>query len=181
MERYSTRTSSHQTEMSEACVDSTTLLNRTHAFNRSLQALGVKPDTYGTMLSSVLLNKLLPDLRLIVSRQVSGSTLNIDTLMKAVQEELTARERTTILVQQAPPRRGQDKDKGRSTAMTLLADTQPSFSCCYCQETHPSKDCSKVPDASSRRLILRTSGRCFNCVQKGHLGRDCRSPNRCRK
>ena len=38
---------------------------------RSMKALGVDASSYGTMLSSVLLNKLSPELRLIVSRKVS--------------------------------------------------------------------------------------------------------------
>lgn len=39
---------------------------------RSLKSLGVMPDSYGALLSSVLLNKLQTELRLIVSRKVSG-------------------------------------------------------------------------------------------------------------
>ena len=59
---------------------------------RSLKALGVKHDSYGAMLSSVFLNKLPPELRLIISRQLSGSELSMTTLMKIVEEELVARE-----------------------------------------------------------------------------------------
>ena len=40
---------------------------------RSLKSLGVTPDSYGSLLSPVLLNKLPPELRLIVSRKVSDS------------------------------------------------------------------------------------------------------------
>ena len=34
---------------------------------------------------------------------------------------------------------------------------------------------------SAHKQILRTSGRCFNCLRKGHLGRHCRSPGRCQR
>ena len=82
---------------------------------RSLKALGVKHDSYGAMLSSVFLNKLPPELRLIISRQLSGSELSMTALMKIVEEELVARERT---VSSAPPtpRRSQDKDRSRQTS-----------------------------------------------------------------
>lgn len=38
---------------------------------RSLKALGIEPESYGAMLSSVLLSKLPPELRLIVSRKMN--------------------------------------------------------------------------------------------------------------
>ena len=59
---------------------------------RSLQSLGISPDTYGSLLSPVLLTKLPPDMRLIISREVSGSSLNMDTLLKNFSQELSARE-----------------------------------------------------------------------------------------
>ena len=59
---------------------------------RSLKALGVDPDSYGAMLSSVFLNKLPPELCLIISRQAPGSAIDVDKLMKMVENELTARE-----------------------------------------------------------------------------------------
>ena len=68
--------------------------------------------------------------------------------------------------------------------MSLFTGAQPSppsLVCCYCQQPHPSTDCPTHSSHSSRRQVLRTSGRCFNCLRKGHLCRDCRSSNRCRK
>ena len=40
---------------------------------RSLKALGIEPDSYGAMLAPVLLNKLPPDIRLIVSHKIAAS------------------------------------------------------------------------------------------------------------
>jgi hypothetical protein len=133
------------------------------------------------MLSSVFLNKLPPELRLIVSRQTPGS-IDVDMLMKMVEKELTARERTAGLASLS--RRSQDKDRSRPTSMSLLAGAQPStpsLVCCYCQQSHPLIDCPPVSDHSSCRQIVRTSGRCFNCLRKGHVSRDCRTSNRCCK
>ena len=44
------------------------------------------------MVSPVLLNKLLPELHLIVSRKVPDSTLDVDSLLKTVEDEPIARE-----------------------------------------------------------------------------------------
>ena len=93
---------------------------------RSLKALGVDTDSYGTMLSSVFLNKLPPELRLIISRQTSGSAIVVDTLMKIVEEELTARERTAGPASLS--RRNHEKDKSKPTSMSLLV-TLASASC----------------------------------------------------
>lgn len=148
---------------------------------RSLKALGVAPESYGALLSSVLLNKLPPELRLIISRKAPDFTLDMDSLLKFVEEELIARERTHNPIQ-LPSRRSQDKS--RSTATTLFSGAQPPISgltCCYYQQPHSSTDCSSVPSIGARKQILRANGRCFSCLRKGHIGRNCRSPRKCPK
>lgn len=55
---------------------------------RSLKSLGVASDSYGILLSPVLLTKLPSELCLIVSRKVSDSTLDMDSLLNIVEEEL---------------------------------------------------------------------------------------------
>lgn len=64
----------------------------------------MEPESYGTMLSSVLLSKLPPELRLIVSRKVPADDLDMGTLLETFEQELIARERATSAVQQ-PNRR----------------------------------------------------------------------------
>ena len=63
---------------------------------RSLQSLGVPVDSYGALLSSVVLNKLPLGLRLIISRNTSSEELSFEQLLKAVEEEIQAWERTSL-------------------------------------------------------------------------------------
>ena len=56
------------------------------------------------MLSSVLLNKLPPDIRLIVSRKVSTDDLHMGSLLETFEQELIARERASHSVSQTPCR-----------------------------------------------------------------------------
>lgn len=70
------------------------LYNEVEANVRSLKALGVERDSYGTMLTSVLLTKLPPEIRLIVIRKASGEDLDLETLQSAFEDELVARERS---------------------------------------------------------------------------------------
>ena len=59
---------------------------------QGLKALGVDTTAYGTILASVLLTKLPPDLRLIVSCQLSSDNLDMNELLIPFEHELTARE-----------------------------------------------------------------------------------------
>lgn len=60
---------------------------------RSLKLLGVTSDSYGSLLSTVLLNKLLSELWLIVSREVSEGRLEFRlSLLKGTTREIEERE-----------------------------------------------------------------------------------------
>ena len=53
-----------------------------------LRVLGVPSDSYGNLLSSVIMSKLPQELPLIVSREITNKELNLDALMR-VTERLT--------------------------------------------------------------------------------------------
>ena len=65
---------------------------------RGLRALGVSLDCYGGLLISILMNKLPPELKLLINRELTGDEWNIDHLMIIVDREVTARERTVSSV-----------------------------------------------------------------------------------
>ena len=70
----------------------------------SLRALGVEQDTYGAMLTSVLLTKLPHEIRLIITRRLSGEDLNLQTLQTTSEKKLIARERSCeILIKSSHP------------------------------------------------------------------------------
>jgi hypothetical protein len=93
------------------------LYNEVETNVRSLKALGVERDSYGTMLTSVLLTKLPPEVRLIATRK---EHLDLETLQTILEEELVARERS-----RDPTRTSrhphQDKPRLPPTATTLLS------------------------------------------------------------
>ena len=158
------------------------LYNDVKANIRSLKALGVEQESYETMLTSVLLTKLPPEVRLIVTRNAPGDDLDLASLQIALEEELIARERS-----HDPTRNNrhlQDKPRPRPTATALFSETQETAggptSCYYCQQSHTLSECHVVKDLYARRQILMTNGRCFNCLAKGHVSRRCRSPPQCK-
>ena len=151
---------------------------------RSLKALGVEQESYGTMLTSVLLTKLPSEIRLIMTRKSPSEDIDLETLLKVWEEELIARERSRDPDRNnRHPQDRQDKPRSSPTATTLLSGTTESTKalngCCYCQQQHSSVDCHTVTSLDDRRQILKTSGRCFNCLIKGHIGRKCHSSPQC--
>ena len=154
------------------------LYDNTESHVRSLKSLGIEAAAYGALLAPVLLAKFPPELRLIVSRKVSDSNLDMDVLLATFEEELTARERAN------PPSTRQSQERVHHTASTLFSGSRESNAdpqCSYCQQSHSSTSCSSMTDAAARKQILKTSGRCFNCLRRNHVSRDCRSSTRCRK
>lgn len=50
----------------------------------------------------------------------------------------------------------------------------------YCGQSHTSTSCTAVTDIAARKDVLRKSGRCYVCLRKNHISRDCRSSSNCR-
>jgi len=59
---------------------------------RGLRALGVPAESYGGLLTSVLVNKLPSELRLIVSREITTGRWDLDRVMEVLEREVEARE-----------------------------------------------------------------------------------------
>ena len=70
------------------------------------------------------------------------------------------------------------RNKDLPTGAALFVKTAPR-QCCFCRRDHPSQDCRTVVGVDSRREALRRSGRCYTCLGRGHLSRNCRSKVRC--
>ena len=150
------------------------LYDQAEANIRSLKALGVETGSYGAMLSSVLLSKLPPELRLIVSREISTDDLDMASLLKTFEKELVARERATSTVPI-----GSRRSKQPPTSALLSNTSSPV--CVFCEKSHSSTTCSSVSSVDDRKKILRSTGRCFNCLRKNHLSKNCRSMGKCKK
>ena len=125
-----------------------------------------------SLLSSLFMNRLPQELRLIVGREVGEAEWRIDEIMTIVEREISARERAFV------PSNGQSQGVGLPTATALVAgDGQPK--CCYCRQGHSSTSCTTITDVVQRKTTLKKAGRCFVCLKRHHLSRDCRSPIKC--
>ena len=136
---------------------------------RGLQALGVPAESFGSLLSSVLMNKLPQDLRLIVSREVKGDDWDLNELMKIIEGEVEARERAL----NSTSRASRSLNKDVPTASTLVSSHTIILKCSYCRQPHSSSTCQTVIDPAERKHILKKTGRCFICLRKFYTTREC--------
>ena len=146
---------------------------------QGLTAPGVTSESYGSLLSSVLVQKLPPELRLIVGRTVSGEWI-LSALMKILGEKLEAREMTaTPRDERSAMSRG---NYHKSTAAALLSSSRAESTtfCCYCRGDHTPEACKTVTSRKEQRGLLPNPGRCYVRLKRGHIGRNCRSRARCR-
>ena len=143
-----------------------------------MNSLGVKVESYSSLLSSVLLNKLPEEIQLLVSRKVPEKDWRLTSLLEVFEEELQARERVTSEVTRSA-RNG--RQTSIPTGATLFSGVYRGTGCCYCEQSHSPKDCRVVTQVEARRQILKKAGRCFMCLRAGHISKECHSKIRCSK
>ena len=159
------------------------LFDQVETHVRGLKSLGVAADTYGSLLLSVLFNKLPGEIRLLISRKVPEGEWGLDSLLEELEGELQARERVAV---DKPPSNGSGRGGRQSPHNTYHCCICcwckfGTPACCYCQQGHPARDCRVVTQPEARKQILRKSGRCFVCLRTGHMSRECRSKLKCNK
>ena len=69
------------------------------------------------------------------------------------------------------------------SAAGLFVENQSSNAtqCTFCKQQHPTASCHVVTNKMARKEYLKKQGRCFICLRKSHLARDCRSKISCFK
>ena len=105
-------------------------------------------------------------MQLNISRKVSEANWNL-----LMREEIIARESV---------QHNLCTEEMTSYHPLIRPSYQTVEACCYCGQPHFPTSCSIITDIEARKQSLRKSGRCFSCLRKGHLSRNCRNANRCR-
>ena len=98
---------------------------------RSLSSLGVDYSVaYGSLLAPVLLKRIPQEIALIVSHEVKEDSWNLDDLLKIIEREIQARERTT----QDANGTARRPNREPAAATALLTDNSVSALCCFCNK-----------------------------------------------
>ena len=152
---------------------------------RSLKSLGVPRETYGGLLSSILMIKLPQEFRLVITREMGNDDWQLDQLLAIFKRELEARERAGAPPvngnQSLPPKPPNKNKKDPGTTFSLFNGNANGPTCTYYKGKHPSKDCKTVIDVLARKDLLKKYGRCFVCLRKDYISRNCPSKSKCHK
>ncbi|XP_011410528.1 PREDICTED: uncharacterized protein LOC100633078 [Amphimedon queenslandica] len=144
---------------------------------RGLRSLGIAHSAYGALLTPLLMRKLPQELRVLISRKMSGKEWEFNPILAALLEEIEARERAGIIHKSSNAYTRTKRES--ATATTLTTKDSGHSECCYCSEKHEPSLCKNVVLIEPRKQILKGRGYCFNCLRKGHRVRDCRAPPKC--
>lgn len=69
------------------------------------------------------------------------------------------------------------KRRSNGPSYSRAPPKQPKPECFFCQEEHYSDECKKYPSLRERKDKL--TGRCFNCLRRGHNVHNCRANRKC--
>ena len=168
---------------------------------RSLEALGISGDTYGVILTPLVLSKLPKEIRLEWARGGSGHESDLEWLLQFLKVETERRERSGVYgdlvatttrdaprartgpaAQGAPPAQPGRRD-GTSrrrqpaavSAAALQSSSRATGSCGFCQLQHPTAKCREWLKLSCRERFqqVKEKGLCFCCLGSGHHARSC--------
>ena len=150
---------------------------------RSLEALDISSEKYGSLLAPIFMSKIPDEIRLTISRNTTAEIWELNGLLQSFKKELQARERCVSVSES----RTDKKDNKESSENPFSASSLTAFgkyqniSCTYCSQPHPSARCNVVTDIAARKAALRQRGRCFKCLKSNHISRNCTDGRTCFK
>ena len=143
---------------------------------RGLEALGVKTETYGSLLIPILLKKIPEEIRYSIFRADPSADSSLDRLRIAMRQEIETREKGHM----SSPKPTTEDEVLVPTAGALLTGTQQRRHgtyngkqktprpCTYCAGTHQPEKCDKIKTVEERRSLLQRQQRCLNCLGLNH-------------
>ena len=146
---------------------------------RNLSVLGKNTESYGSLLISVIFDRIPNELQVIIARRFNDDDWTLDQVIDIFKEELQARERCAAIAHT-------DNKEEVDPVSTQVFFARGQYIhkgdiCVFCDQKHPSTKCTIVTDIGSRINILRSSRRCFLCLKKGHFVGNCFSKMSCAK
>ena len=118
---------------------------------RGLLALGVTADSYGGLLTSILMNKLPSEILLIISREPTEEKRDVEKLIKIIDREVDAREwSATSRISNPSPFSKKPLPRGMPTAAALMTSSSGPVHCAFCEQGHLSSLCTVVTDVNAR-------------------------------
>ena len=129
------------------------IYDKVESSERNLTTLGIEPLSYGSLLTPLLTEKLPDDLKVIISHKFKNEIWNLEDWLKYFKEELHAKENCLTFSPGNPSDQG-TVHKGSETrekhlpvtASALFSQSNSHPVCVYCNQGHPSSQCSQITD-----------------------------------
>ena len=86
-----------------------------------------------------------------------------------------------LLLEKWPSKPPTKNKRDPGTTFSLFNGNSNGPICTYWKGKHPSRDCKTVINVLARKDLLKKYGRCFVCLRKDHIGRNCPSESKCHK
>ena len=127
--------------------------------SRNLRPYEIDSNHYGLILISVVMQKLLKEFRLELSRQMSVGKWDLAKLLEVFSKELVSREQCQSIKSFEPSSQiigsqGLNSGSILPVASEIHNRNPPKITCTYCRQNHPSNRCCAVRDVLARKKIL---------------------------
>ena len=151
----------------------------THVENciRKLKALKLDTAGYGSLLIPILKDRLPDEINVIITRQFCGQIWSLDKIMQYFGNELKAQETCNLDKVTSDFSR---KREPYTTSGLFAHSRNKRYSFVYCSGDHFSSRCDKVTNCQAKKATLRKHGRCFICLDNGHIAKNCTSQYVCK-
>ena len=153
---------------------------------RALDSLGKSPESYGSLLTPIILGKLPKEVRKSLDRDHSNSEWTFNELRSSILKEIqvlesgihTSGQQDQSLHYGTPPMTTSSFYTG-TRYQPQPTDTRRPVRCVYCKRQHPSSSCDVVANPQDRLSIVKRDNLYFNCLAH-HKVTQCNSKFRCR-
>lgn len=157
----------------------------TETYIRGLESLGKNEDSYGSLLTPVILQKLPQIVRNNITRAHGSLSWRLNDLMCELLKEVKILDAGNILTPQEDfVSTATFLTKSDHTRLLENQKTQNKSNrfkeCVFCQGNHSCTECLKIKDHEQRMRIVRRKKLCFNCLGN-HKVSVCKSRFTCKK
>ena len=143
---------------------------------RGLANCGISGDTYGVVLTPIIISRLPDELRMEWAKVSERKEDDLDWLLSFLKDEITRRERSETYENSSFSRTFVEKKRVPSAAVLQNRQVQSeSPVCCFCEKRHSSDKCWNLKRMSPEEVkqVLKDKHRCFCCFRGDHRVNDC--------
>ena len=142
-----------------------TFYDQINSHIQSLSTTGVANEHYEPMLSSIILEKLPPEIKLLIPRNMNQDIWDLTQMLEIFSQKLKARETclpSTLFGKNFEfDSKYTDSALYSSTASRGQSPTKSPVKCIFCKGEHWSYKCNIVTDHIARKVFLKNNNLCF--------------------